>query len=42
MFYATWQYATPADILPYIQQQAAPGDALAVLDAMDAFSLYYP
>lgn len=41
-FYVTWQYATPADILPYIQQQAAPGDAQAVLDAMDTFSLYYP
>lgn len=41
-FYATWQYATPLDILPYIQQQAAPGDAQAVLDAMDTFSLYYP
>lgn len=41
-FYATWQYATPADILPFIQQQAAPGDAQAVLDAMDTFSQYYP
>jgi hypothetical protein len=41
-FYASWPYATPADILPYIQQQAAPGDAQAVLDAMDTFSLYYP
>lgn len=42
MFYATWQYATPADVLPFIKQQAAPGDAQAVLDAMDTFSLYYP
>lgn len=41
-FYAIWQYATPADILPYIKEQAAPGDAQAVLDAMDTFSLYYP
>jgi hypothetical protein len=41
-FYATWQYAVPADILPYIKEQAAPGDAQAILDAMDTFSLYYP
>lgn len=41
-FYAQWPYAQPSDILPYIQQQAAPGDAQAVLDAMDAFSEYYP
>jgi hypothetical protein len=41
-FYGTWQYAVPADILPYIKEQAAPGDAQAILDAMDTFSLYYP
>lgn len=41
-FYGTWQYAVPADILPYIKEQAAPGDAQAVLGAMDTFSLYYP
>jgi hypothetical protein len=41
-FYATWPYAQPADILPFIQQAAQPGDAQAVLDAMDTFSQYYP
>lgn len=41
-FYSTWPYAKPADILPYIQQAAQPGDAQAVLDAMDTFSQYYP
>lgn len=41
-FYATWPYAKPADILPFIQQTAQPGDAQAVLDAMDTFSQYYP
>lgn len=41
-FYATWPYATPSDILPYIQHECQPGDAQAVLDAMDSFSDYYP
>jgi hypothetical protein len=41
-FYATWPYARPADIVPFIKQQAAAGDAQAILDAMDAFSQYYP
>lgn len=41
-FYATWPYARPADIVPFIKQQAAAGDHQAILDAMDAFSQYYP
>jgi hypothetical protein len=41
-FYAQWPYAEPSDILPFIRASAAPGDAQGVLDAMDAFSLYYP
>ncbi|KAF6251638.1 S-adenosyl-L-methionine-dependent methyltransferase [Scenedesmus sp. NREL 46B-D3] len=41
-FYARWPYATPADIIPYIEAEAVRGDAQSVLDAMDAFSLYYP
>jgi len=41
-FYATWPYARPADIVPFIKQQAAAGDDQAILDAMDTFSQYYP
>eukprot|EP00775_Hariotina_reticulata_P012586 gene12586-12717_t len=41
-FYATWPYARPADIVPFIKQQAAAGDHQAILDAMDTFSQYYP
>lgn len=42
MFYADWPYAFPADIIPFIKHQAAPGDSQAVLDAMDTFGGYYP
>lgn len=42
MFYARWPYASPADIIPYIEQEAMRGDSQSVLDAMDAFSAYYP
>ena len=41
-FYAQYPYARPDDILPYLQDQATPGDAQSVLDAIDAFSVYYP
>lgn len=41
-FYASWPYATPNDIIPFVRQRAAPGDAQAVLDAMDEHGLYYP
>ncbi|KAF8067201.1 comta [Scenedesmus sp. PABB004] len=41
-FYAAWPYAVPGDILPFITSRAAPGDVQGVLDAMDAFSAYYP
>jgi hypothetical protein len=37
-FYARWPYMQPADILPFIRQQAAPGDAAAVLAAMDEWA----
>ena len=41
-FFSRWPYRTPSDILPYIQAHAAPGDAQAVLDAMDTFASHYP
>jgi predicted O-methyltransferase YrrM len=41
-FYGRWSYAEPADIVPFVEANAAPGDAKAVLAAMDAFGRYYP
>ncbi|KAI8477065.1 MAG: hypothetical protein J3K34DRAFT_516032 [Monoraphidium minutum] len=40
-FYTQWP-ARPADILPWIRAKAAPGDAAAVLGAMDAWAARYP
>eukprot|EP00878_Enallax_costatus_P016529 GHUV01017341.1.p2 GENE.GHUV01017341.1~~GHUV01017341.1.p2 ORF type:complete len:126 (+),score=23.66 GHUV01017341.1:147-524(+) len=42
MFYAKWSYASPADIIPFIKHQTAPGDSQAVLEAMNVFGEYYP
>lgn len=41
-FYARWPYRGPQDIVPYVKAHAARGDSQAVLNAIDAFSAYYP
>ena len=41
-FYQRWPYQKPSDILPWIRARAAPGDAAAVLAAMDAWAAKYP
>jgi hypothetical protein len=41
-FYSDWPYIQPSDILPYIFENSAQGDAGAVIAAFDAFGEYYP
>jgi len=41
-FYSDWAYIQPSDILPYIFENSAQGDAGAVIAAFDAFGEYYP
>jgi hypothetical protein len=37
-FYTRWPYAQPSDILPWVRAKAAPGDAAAVLSALDEWA----
>lgn len=37
-FYARWPYVKPSDILPWVKANAAPGDADAVLAALDEWA----
>lgn len=41
-FYATWTYARPADVIPFVERFATRGDPASVLRAYDAFGERYP